>query len=122
MRDEWAGLDMDRVRASFSPEGRKAAYDAWKASLWEDQSALWLSQHGIPAPPENMKAPVYEIEKASGKVWHIYDPGGPGTCGGWTWDPPCGGCDGCLLMQAKHYDTNDKWDFLSYEEAVEKYG
>jgi hypothetical protein len=27
-------------------------------------------------------------------------------CGGWTWDPPCGGCDRCLHAQATH--TSDK--------------
>lgn len=25
------------------------------------------------------------------------------SCGGWTWDPPCGGCDYCLAMQDEYY-------------------
>ncbi|WP_097283541.1 hypothetical protein [Streptomyces sp. OK228] len=26
------------------------------------------------------------------------------SCGGWTWDPPCGGCDSCLLAQVVYAD------------------
>lgn len=28
-----------------------------------------------------------------------------GDCGGWTWDPPCGGCYRCLNMQKAHYEA-----------------
>lgn len=26
------------------------------------------------------------------------------SCGGWTWDPPCGGCDSCIFAQALYAD------------------
>lgn len=26
------------------------------------------------------------------------------SCGGWTWDPPCGGCDYCLQMHDEYYE------------------
>lgn len=28
------------------------------------------------------------------------------SCGGWTWDPPCGGCDHCLMAQYCYYDPD----------------
>jgi hypothetical protein len=27
-------------------------------------------------------------------------------CGGWTWDPPCGACDRCILDMALFYDEH----------------
>lgn len=32
---------------------------------------------------------------------HHYD-----NCGGWTYDPPCGGCDYCILAQQLYYDED----------------
>lgn len=37
------------------------------------------------------------------------------SCGGWTWDPPCGGCDDCILAQWSYYD-----DF-SFKEDIRNY-
>jgi hypothetical protein len=25
-------------------------------------------------------------------------------CGGWTYDPPCGGCHSCIMAQWAHYE------------------
>jgi hypothetical protein len=25
-------------------------------------------------------------------------------CGGWTFDPPCGGCHSCIMAQWAHYE------------------
>jgi hypothetical protein len=35
-------------------------------------------------------------------------------CGGWGWDPPCGGCDRCLSDQARYYQGKER------EEAVRR--
>jgi len=32
------------------------------------------------------------------------------SCGGWTFDPPCGGCYQCLAMQAAYYNREDTAD------------
>ncbi len=29
-------------------------------------------------------------------------------CGGWTFDPPCGGCDRCLRDQVAYYEAQRK--------------
>jgi hypothetical protein len=29
-------------------------------------------------------------------------------CGGWTWDPPCGGCDRCIEDQIAYYEAKNK--------------
>lgn len=34
------------------------------------------------------------------------------SCGGWTWDPPCGGCDNCLAAQFCYYSEWDSYDFF----------
>lgn len=29
-------------------------------------------------------------------------------CGGWTWDPPCGGCTRCQLDMASYYFSQER--------------
>lgn len=39
--------------------------------------------------PDSWESRQYHAEACQLYTW----------CGGWSWDPPCGGCDGCLAMQ-----------------------
>lgn len=39
--------------------------------------------------------------------------GDTSDCGGWGWDPPCGGCARCMAMQFGHY-------LMKEEEAVRR--
>jgi hypothetical protein len=43
---------------------------------------------------------------------HAHEPECPqyDSCGGWTWDPPCGGCDLCIAMQEAHYAYLERED------------
>ena len=46
-------------------------------------------------------------------AWPCSGHPGPGCplrtdCGGWTWDPPCGGCDRCIEDQIDYYEAKGK--------------
>jgi len=95
-------LDWDRIRASFCPESRQAAFDAWKASLRRPL---------VPPPPVNMLAPIYIYDRTNHELMGIED--SSEQCGVRPGDPPCGGCGSCMLKQTgdQHFRT------LTYEEA-----
>jgi hypothetical protein len=38
-------------------------------------------------------------------------------CGGWTWDPPCGGCDRCIADQIWYYIDQDRQCANRYAKA-----
>ena len=38
-------------------------------------------------------------------------------CGGWTWDPPCGGCDRCIADQTYYYTDRDRHQAVTYARA-----
>lgn len=44
---------------------------------------------------------------------------GGGDCGGWTYDPPCGGCTRCLYMQEAYYHDEG---YLKPSRAVKQLG
>jgi hypothetical protein len=43
---------------------------------------------------------------------HAHDPECPqyDSCGGWTFDPPCGGCDWCIAAQEAYYRSLERED------------
>ncbi|HZV81206.1 MAG TPA: hypothetical protein VFF53_03455 [Geobacteraceae bacterium] len=48
-----------------------------------------------------------QLEHDNGQI--AYD---GSNCGGWTWDPPCGGCQRCLHDMARHYAEPRRRAFL----------
>lgn len=38
-------------------------------------------------------------------------------CGGWTWDPPCGGCDRCIAAQVRYYFDQEVAKVRRYQRA-----
>lgn len=44
---------------------------------------------------------------AMARMWRdhvkMYGPDDKNDCGGWTWDPPCGGCSRCIWAQTVYY-------------------
>lgn len=63
--------------------------------------------------PEPLKAPVVdqllEVRDADGQVVDVLDP--TDTCGGQTFDPPCGGCGACMIAQTEHSLRNSPGAF-----------
>lgn len=39
------------------------------------------------------------------------------NCGGWTWDPPCGGCDWCIADQIYYYIDRERDQAVTYARA-----
>lgn len=39
------------------------------------------------------------------------------NCGGWTFDPPCGGCIGCLHMMTSHFFKKEREEANRYQAA-----
>ena len=49
----------------------------------------------------------YLSQKWKAEQWRVFEEeqiaGDDSDCGGWGWDPPCGGCARCMRMQFGYY-------------------
>jgi hypothetical protein len=93
-------------------EDRKAGFEAWKRGLFEAQR-----RRTVPSPAKLglKKSPIYVFSCKTGELFEILDEETHGDCrGGGFYDPPCGGCAGCLYLQMLH--ANDPKRELTLEE------
>lgn len=42
-------------------------------------------------------------------------------CGGWTWEPPCGGCNGCLHAQTAYWIQKERERAYMFQRAGFEY-
>jgi len=40
-------------------------------------------------------------------------------CGGWTWDPPCGGCSRCIWEQTLYYSKYEEYRSMALSAGLE---
>lgn len=64
----------------------------------------WLNTRARQLRDDAWHAEVFEVGQ--------YIPEDGSDCGGWTWDPPCGGCDRCCWDQALYYfEQEHPWPY-----------
>lgn len=63
--------------------------------------------------------PIGSMAELNQQIAWVVDQFGPDAkgCGGWTWDPPCGGCVSCVIAQVSHGWHNLRAEADRYQAA-----
>lgn len=88
------------ARPSTHSNSTRALRLAWCAGRWARRILRWARWRDQPLDVPRIRT-VTDIEGDYAPT--ELDPEGDDTCGGGGWDPPCGGCDLCIVQQAKFY-------------------